>query len=75
MCSNSKSTIFTGIFTLLLKEMCLRNARVGLKMTFNLPDFIKNKPTEFISKSAEKQIKIYKNRISLPIQAFLHVTK
>ena len=44
-------------------------------MAFNLPHFIKNKPTGFVSNDAEKQTKIYKNRIFLPIQAFLHVTK
>ena len=44
-------------------------------MAFNLPHFIKNEPTGFISKGAEIQTKIYKNRISLPKQAFLHVIK
>ena len=75
MCSNSKNTIFTDIFTLLLKERSFRNARIGLKMAFHLPHFIKNKPTGFISKGAEKQTKMYENRIFLPIQAFLYVIK
>jgi len=75
MCTKSKSTIFTDILALFLKERCLRNASIGLKMAFNLPHFIRNKPTGYISKSAEKQTKMYENRIFLPIQAFLYVIK
>ena len=75
MCTQSKSTIFTDILALFFKEKCLRNASIGLKIAFNLPHFIKNKPTGYISKSTEKETKICENRILLPIQAFLYVTK